>query len=40
MAKKKAPAALKAYQFGKKKGAAPKSAGKKGGRRSPSKKKS
>lgn len=38
MAKKKVPAALKAHQFGKKKGASPKASGKKGGRKSPAKK--
>jgi hypothetical protein len=39
MAKKKANPGLKAHQFGKKKGASPTSAGKKGGRKSPAKKK-
>jgi hypothetical protein len=40
MATKKANPGLKAHQFGKKKGASPKASGAKGGRRSPSKKKS
>jgi hypothetical protein len=34
MAKKRVPKALKAYQFGKKKGASPKKSGAKGGRKS------